>query len=78
MAKYNYPLLEQHKKIHAEFIGAVKQLEEDFEEEGATGSLAESINTLLINWLIKHIKGEDVKFGNFIYENNIKIEEEEK
>ncbi len=73
MARYEYPGLEDQRRMHAEFIGSIKKLEEDFEEEGATGSLAESINTLLMNWLVKHIKGEDVKFGAYINENNIKI-----
>lgn len=76
MAKYEYPGLEDQKQMHAEFIGAIKQLEEDFEEEGATGPLAESINTLLMNWLVKHIKAEDVKFGTYINENNIEIKED--
>ena len=76
MEKYNYPALEEHKKLHAEFTRPLKQLEEDFEEEGATGPLAESINTFLVNWLVKHIKGEDVKFGAYINENNIQIKEE--
>ena len=73
MAKYEYPGLEDQRGMHTEFIGALKQLEEDFEEEGATGPLADSINTLLMNWLIKHIKGEDVKFGVYINEKNIDI-----
>ncbi|MCK5037587.1 MAG: hemerythrin family protein [Thermoplasmata archaeon] len=76
MEKYNYPGLEGQKKMHAEFIKAIKQLEEDFEEEGATGPLADSINTFLMNWLVKHIKGEDAKFGTYINENNIEIKEE--
>ena len=76
MAKYDYPGLEEHKKLHAKFTRPLKQLEEDFEEEGATGPLAESINTFLLNWLVKHIKGEDVKFGAYINENNIQIKEE--
>ncbi len=77
MAKYAYPGLEEQKKMHAEFIGVIKQLEEDFEEEGATGSLADSINTFLLNWLVNHIKGEDVKFGNYINDKSIDIDMEE-
>ena len=76
MAKYEYPGLEDQKRMHAEFMHSIKQLEEDFEEEGATGPLANSINTFLLNWLVKHIKGEDAKFGTYINENNIEILEE--
>ncbi len=77
MAKYAYPGLEEQKKMHSEFTTALKQLEEDFEDEGATGSLADSINTYLLNWLVNHIKGEDVKFGDYINEKSIKMDMEE-
>ncbi len=76
MAKYEYPGLEDQKRMHANFIESIKQLEADFQEEGATGPLADSINTFLMNWLVKHIKGEDVKFGAYINENNIEVKEE--
>ena len=70
MAEQNYPGLEQQKKQHAEFKGHLKQLVEDFEEEGATKAIAASIDTFLINWLIKHIKGVDLKLGEFLNEKN--------
>ena len=76
MAKYNYPALDEHRNMHAEFMRYIKQMEGDFEEEGATSSLADSISTFLLNWLVKHIKGEDVKFGIYINENNIEVLEE--
>ncbi len=66
MAERNYPGLEHQKKQHAEFKSNLKQLVEDFEEEGATKALATSIDTYLINWLIKHIEGVDMKLGEFL------------
>ena len=47
----------------------------DFREEGATYTLAESLNTLLGNWLIKHIKAVDQEFGTFLKEKGITIDE---
>ena len=70
MAEQNYPGLEHQKEQHAEFKSHLKQLVEDFEEEGATKALATSIDTFLINWLIKHIKGVDLKLGEFLNEKN--------
>ena len=70
MAEQNYPGLEHQKKQHAEFKSNLKQLVEDFEEEGATKVLAISLDAYLINWLIKHIEGVDLELGVFLNEKN--------
>ena len=66
MEKHSYPELENQKEKHAEFKGYLKQLVEDFQEEGPTKAFVNSVNVYLINWLIKHIKGEDLKIGEFL------------
>ena len=66
MEKHSYPELENQKEQHAEFNGYLKQLVEDFQEEGPTKTFVNSVNVYLINWLIKHIKGEDLKIGEFL------------
>jgi len=71
MAKHDYPGLEDQKKQHEEFKQTLNNILEDFKEEGPTNSLATSINTFLINWLISHIKGTDVKIGKFFAEKGI-------
>ena len=43
---------------------------------GATAGLADSINTLLVNWLLNHIKETDVKFGEFLAEKGVVLEGE--
>ena len=68
MSEQNYPGLDHQKKQHEDFKNSLKQLEEDFEEEGATQALANHIKAFLLNWLIKHIKEVDHKFGEFIKE----------
>ena len=75
MGAINYPGLDHHVAKHEEFKTTLKNLGADFEEEGATTSLADSINTLLINWLIKHIKAVDQEFGAFLREKGITIDE---
>lgn len=70
MVELGYPQLEYHRGQHAEFVTTLKNLEMDFEEEGATEALAESINTFMFNWLVKHIKTVDVQFGRFLEEND--------
>ena len=71
MAKHDYPGLDNQKQQHEEFKGSLKQIVEDFEEEGATQALATSINVFLFNWLINHIKGVDHKFGEFLNEMDL-------
>ena len=71
MAKYDYPGLDYQKKQHEEFKASLKQIIQDFEEEGATQALAASINVFLFNWLINHIKGVDHKFGEFLNEKDL-------
>jgi hemerythrin len=75
MAALDYPQYEYHKGQHAEFVTTLKNLEMDFEEEGATEALAESINTFMFNWLVNHIKTVDVAFGRFIEETGATMQE---
>ncbi len=68
MVELDYPQYDYHHGQHAEFVNTLKNLEMDFEEEGATEALAESINTFMFNWLVNHIKTVDVQFGRFLDE----------
>jgi hemerythrin len=73
MRQYRYAELEAHKTRHKELKATLGNLEQDFQEEGATYILAESLNTFLENWLIKHIKEVDQKFGEFLKDKGIEI-----
>jgi hemerythrin len=66
MAEVGYPGLEHQRQQHEEFKGLLKQLEQDFREDGATKELADSIDTFLANWLFKHIRDVDHKFAEFL------------
>lgn len=68
MTELGYPEYDAHKQQHEEFKSTLNHMVEDFEEDGATEALSTSINTFLINWLIKHIKSIDCKFGEFLQE----------
>lgn len=73
MTATNYPEFKQHKKLHEEFKDTLNSLEQDFRDDGICPPLVTAVNTLLMNWLVKHIKGTDVKFGKYLTENNIVI-----
>ncbi|MBN2180397.1 MAG: hemerythrin family protein [Sedimentisphaerales bacterium] len=66
MAEENYPGLDYQKAKHEEFINSLRRFEQDFKEDGATPSLANHIKDFLFNWLIRHIKDVDHKFGEFL------------
>ena len=76
MRAHDYPEFEQHVAMHGEFKKTLANLGEDFQEEGATPALAEAINTLLINWFLKHIEVVDQKLGAFFTEKGVVLEEE--
>jgi hemerythrin len=71
MSGGSYPDLPDHRAKHDELRCALAGLVNDFEEEGITARLTESVNTFLGNWLIQHIQEVDVKFGAFVRENKI-------
>lgn len=73
MKEQGYPGLEEHITKHEEFKTTLADLESDYREDGATNLLAHSIDTFLINWLINHISGVDVKFGDFLREKGVTL-----
>lgn len=76
MTAHAYPGLAEHQQKHKELLGTLNDLVQDFEEEGPTQMLADSVNTFLGNWLIKHIQQIDHKFGVFVREQGIVITEQ--
>jgi hemerythrin len=70
----SYPRMAYHKSTHKEFVVTLKNMTTEFNEDGATQRLAESVNIFLFNWLVKHIKGVDGAFGRFLNEQRYKME----
>lgn len=66
MAENQYPGLPKQQEQHEKFKSTLNGILEDFEEEGLTPGLTTSVNTFLVNWLISHIKGMDMEFGEYL------------
>jgi hemerythrin len=66
MAEHAYPEAEVHKTKHEELKHTLGDLESEYQEEGATHILADSIDTFMTNWLVTHIREVDMKFGAFL------------
>ena len=66
MAAAKYPGLKTQLTQHKELTETLKDLVRDFDEEGATTKLAETVNDYLGNWLLTHIREQDLAFGKFL------------
>ena len=67
MTESDYPELKEHKAKHDALRKTLTDMTEEFIEDGATDLLAESVETFLGNWLIKHIKEVDMRFAAFTH-----------
>ncbi len=65
MAESGYPELEEHQAKHDALRKTLSAMAEEFIEDGATDILADSVETFLGNWLIKHIEEVDKRFAAF-------------
>lgn len=63
-----YPDYIKHKQLHREFNQSVDKIEKKFLAEGATIAMVGEINQNIGNWLIAHIKNEDIKLGKYLAE----------
>lgn len=67
--KSRYPDYTNHKKYHEGFKQVVRDIIADYEKNGATITLVGKVNSSIGDWLINHIKKEDVKVAKHIREN---------
>ena len=70
MAERSYPGLESHRVRHAALKETLADLVRDFDEEGATINIAQSIRTFLVNWLTRHIRSVDREFSSYLLQNS--------
>ena len=63
MAEFNYPSLEDHIKLHENFISSLNDLSEQFTESEES---RDDLSSFFGNWIINHILNEDLRFANFV------------
>ncbi|MDR2371354.1 MAG: hemerythrin family protein [Treponema sp.] len=64
--KYRYPDFESHKKLHDGFKTVIHDLKVREIWNGKSDELADEVHKKIGNWLVTHIKGEDVKVAAHI------------
>ena len=67
--KYKYPDRENHKRYHEVFEHALREMADELEREGATVTLVGKINKSVGDWLVNHVKKQDVRGAAHIAQN---------
>lgn len=67
--RYNYPGTETHKKEHEKFVQTVRNFQQEF--ENGQIMLTIDVMSFLSDWLVKHIKGSDQKYSQFLNEKGL-------
>jgi len=78
MERIGFPGLENHRKIHRQFVRFYEDLQKDLKEKSTSGSfssveikeLLKKVQTYLVDWLVHHIKGADQEYAKYIESKN--------
>jgi hemerythrin len=73
--QYNYPGYTAHKKLHEDFKKTVTNLIEQYKSDNLSVDLNSTLNSIVVRWLIQHIKHEDVKIAQHIRSLNANKDE---
>jgi hemerythrin len=66
---YGYPDYVVHKAQHDNFMYDLMAIIKKFKHEGASLTVVHQTNRLAVDWLIRHIKGEDKVLADFVKEH---------
>ncbi|MCL2845592.1 MAG: bacteriohemerythrin [Chitinivibrionia bacterium] len=65
-----YPDYAVHKKQHELLIAEYKKIKNAFEAEGPSIKFTLDLNKSLVEWIVRHIKSVDIKFGKYYNAQN--------
>ena len=66
MKKHEYPRIEDHKKLHEEFIEKFDALADQFNTLGPSQGLADEVLAVTQSWLDEHISDADNQYAKYI------------
>ena len=68
MREHEYPHIEKHRKLHAEFLKRYLELIVEFKESGPSQGLAERVGEMVQGWLVNHIAEADRAYASHVME----------
>ena len=64
--KHEFPDYERHKQLHEDFKETIGEKVTEFRKKGSTKYLSDTVNKIVVKWLVDHILMEDMKIGVYI------------
>jgi hemerythrin-like metal-binding protein len=64
--QYNYPGFREHKQHHDDFVKTASALKAEHKREGSSEELGKKVNSVIVHWLVEHIKKDDLNMAEFI------------
>jgi hemerythrin len=68
--KCKYPDYPAHKQLHENFKATVRDLKVQLIMKGPSEALINDVRAKIGDWLVTHIKGNDIKLGAYIQRQN--------
>ncbi len=65
MKRINYPAFPAQQQAHASFISKLAGIKQEYKSSGGNLSVILNANSLVIDWLTKHISTMDKKIGEY-------------
>ena len=65
MREIGFPGLDDHLKLHEEFLEQYAELVEEFNELGTSQDLAEKTGEMVQSWLVNHIAEADTQYARY-------------
>ena len=68
MEKYNYPRIDEQRKVHADFTLDAEELLRRIVNEGSSRGIAANLAGKMVRWIIQHIRNHDQAMAQFVKE----------
>jgi hemerythrin len=68
--KHKYPDYPNHKKLHDDFKATVRDLKVQLIMKGPSEALINDVRSKIGDWLVTHIKGNDIRLGAYVKEQS--------
>jgi hemerythrin-like metal-binding protein len=69
--KYHYPDYPNHKKLHDGFKATVRDMKVRLIMKGPSEDLIVEVHKKIGDWLVTHIKGNDIRLGAYIAQQEV-------